>query len=87
VVGRLAVSRAGLVTLLSIAEKGKTRALERAQAFVRDLSASRAVRFVTMMDADCRFEGRGSLRTLAAAFEREPRLCGVAANCLPDLEV
>lgn len=74
------------IVLLSLKEKGKTRALNRSINYLNELSdADRQIPYVVFLDADCEFYGEEILVDMIKRFEENPQLCAVAANCLPDV--
>jgi glycosyltransferase involved in cell wall biosynthesis len=74
------------VALVSMTEKGKTRAINRAIAYFDELSRKDLlIPYVIFLDADCEFLGEEVLVNLINRFEKNPELCAVGANCLPDV--
>ena len=74
------------VVLLSIQEKGKTRAINRAIGYFDELSIKDLqIPYVIFLDADCEFLIREVLINFINRFEQNPRLHAVGADCLPDV--
>jgi len=74
------------VELVSITEKGKTRAINRAIKFFDEISKTDLpIPFVIFLDADCEFLGKEVLIHFVNRFEANPQSCAVAADCLPDV--
>ena len=74
------------VVLVSIKEKGKTRAINEGIRFLDQISnANLSIPYVIFLDADCAFVGKEALVDFVKQFEQNPQLCAVAANCLPDV--
>jgi glycosyltransferase involved in cell wall biosynthesis len=74
------------IVLVSMAEKGKTRAINRAIKFFDQISSTDLqIPYVIFLDADCEFLGREVLINFINRFEQNPRLCAVGADCLPDV--
>jgi len=74
------------VVLLSIKEKGKTRAINRAISYFDELSKNDLlIPYVIFLDADCEFKGEEALINFVNRFEQNSQLCAVGADCLPDV--
>lgn len=74
------------VVLVSMTEKGKTRAINRAIRFFDEISnADPSIPYVIFLDADCEFLGKEALINFVNRFEENPELCAVGADCLPDV--
>jgi glycosyltransferase involved in cell wall biosynthesis len=74
------------VALVSIKEKGKTRAINRAIKFFDEISSTDLqIPYVIFLDADCEFNGKEALIDFVNRFEQNPQLCAVGADCLPDV--
>jgi len=74
------------VALVSMTEKGKTKAINRAIKFFDQISNNDLkIRYVIFLDADCEFLGKDVLINFINRFEQNPRLCAVGADCLPDV--
>jgi|GEM_PF-1237904 len=74
------------VVLVSMAEKGKSRAINRAIKFFDQTSnADHKIPYVIFMDADCEFLGKDVLINFIKRFEQNPQLCAVGADCVPDV--
>ena len=74
------------VVLLSIKEKGKTRAINRAIGFFDELcETGYLIPHVIFLDSDCEFNGKEARINFVNRFEQNPKLCAVGANCLPDV--
>jgi len=75
----------GRIELLSIQEKGKTKAIHRAIDFLDHISKTPyAVPYVIFLDADCEFVGDQVLLHFVEGFDQNNKLCAIAADCLPD---
>ena len=76
----------GKVVLLSMKEKGKTKALNRSINYFNELSdTGLQIPYVVFLDADCEFLDKEVLINFINRFEQNPQLCAVGANCLPDV--
>ena len=74
------------VVLVSMKEKGKTKAINRAIEVISGMeNAGVEIPYVIFLDADCEFYGRGALVKFVKEFRINPKLCAVAADCLPDV--
>ena len=74
------------VVLVSMTEKGKTRAINRAIKFFDQISNNDLqIPYVIFLDADCEFLGKDVLINFINRFEQNPQLCAVGADCLPDV--
>jgi glycosyltransferase involved in cell wall biosynthesis len=74
------------VTLISMREKGKTKAINRVIRYLEDISSeSQDIPYVVFLDADCEFIGEKALVNFVERFEETPELCAVAADRLPDV--
>jgi glycosyltransferase involved in cell wall biosynthesis len=74
------------VVLVSIGEKGKTKAINRAINFIdRISSADSPTPYVIFLDADCEFHGKEALLNFIKRFEQNPQLRAVGADCVPDV--
>lgn len=86
IVNRMREQYPNRVQLVSISEKGKTRAINEAiklfeELSIRDLEIS----YVIFLDADCEFVGSEVLVNFLERFETNPKLAAVGATCLPDV--
>jgi glycosyltransferase involved in cell wall biosynthesis len=74
------------VVLISMTEKGKTRAINRAIRLFDEISKTDLpIPYVIFLDADCEFIGKDVLISFINRFEQNPQLCAVAADCVPDV--
>jgi glycosyltransferase involved in cell wall biosynthesis len=74
------------VVLVSMREKGKTRAINRAIKFFDQISNNDLqIPYIIFLDADCEFNGKEALIDFVNRFEQNPQLCAVGADCLPDV--
>jgi len=74
------------VVLISMTEKGKTRAIKGAIGYFDELSRKGfLIPYVVFLDADCWFLGEEVLINFINRFEQNLPLCAVGANCLPDV--
>jgi glycosyltransferase involved in cell wall biosynthesis len=74
------------VELVSMTEKGKARAINRAIAYFDELSRKDLlIPYVIFLDADCEFLGKEVLINFLNRFDQNPQLCAVGADCLPDV--
>jgi glycosyltransferase involved in cell wall biosynthesis len=74
------------VVLVSMTEKGKLRAINRAIEFFDQISSiDLQVPYVIFLDADCEFLGKEVLINFINRFEQNPRLCSIGADCVPDV--
>jgi glycosyltransferase involved in cell wall biosynthesis len=74
------------VDLVSIKEKGKTKAINSAIKFLdRLVSHGSKIPYVIFLDADCEFVGKEVLINFNKRFELNPQLCAVGADCVPDV--
>lgn len=74
------------VALVSMKEKGKTKAINRLIRFFDEVSNTvPPIPYVIFLDADCEFLGKEVLINFIKRFEKNPQLCGVGADCLPDV--
>lgn len=74
------------VQLVSIREKGKTRAINEAIKLFKEMSrAGFEIPYVIFLDADCEIVGREALPNFVKRFESNPLLCAISANCVPDV--
>lgn len=74
------------VVLVSMTEKGKPRAINRAIKFFDQISNSDLpIPYVIFLDADCEFLGKEVLINFINRFEQNPRLCAIGADCVPDV--
>lgn len=74
------------VALISMTEKGKTRAINRAIKFFDQLSNNDLqIPYVIFLDADCEFLGKEVLSNFLNRFDQSPQLYAVGADCLPDV--
>ncbi|MGD0918363.1 MAG: glycosyltransferase family 2 protein [Thermodesulfobacteriota bacterium] len=74
------------VVLLSIKEKGKTKAINRAITYFNELSKGGcSIPCIIFLDADCEFIGNDALINFMQWFEQKPELCAIGADCLPDV--
>jgi glycosyltransferase involved in cell wall biosynthesis len=88
IVRQLSESHPGRVELLSVTEKGKTMAINATvQCLSGILQKGGEIPYVVFLDADCVFADRDALVCLVGRFEKEPLLCAVGADCVPDVVV
>jgi glycosyltransferase involved in cell wall biosynthesis len=74
------------VVFLSIQEKGKTRAINRAIAYFDELSKNNVlIPYVVFLDADCELNGKEALINFVSRFKEAPKLCAIGADCVPDV--
>lgn len=74
------------VSLISIPDKGKTKAINKAIQYFKETSdADAAIPYVVFLDADCDFLGSEVLCNFIKHFEQNPNLCAVSSHCLPDV--
>ena len=74
------------VVLLSIKEKGKTKAINRGIAYFEELAQDGfSIPCIVFLDADCEFIGNQALINFMHRFEQKPELCAIGADCLPDV--
>lgn len=74
------------VVLISMTEKGKTRAINRAIRLFDEISKiDLPIPYVIFLDADCEFIGKDVLISFINRFEQNPQLCAVGADCVPDV--
>ena len=74
------------IELVSMTEKGKTRAINRGIKFFDQISNNDLqIPYVIFLDADCEFLGKEVLINFLNRFDQNPQLCAVAADCLPDV--
>jgi len=74
------------VVLISMTEKGKTRAINKAIRFLDEISNNDLqIPYVIFLDADCELLGKEVLTNFINRFEENPQLCAVAADCVPDV--
>ncbi len=73
------------VRLISMTEKGKTKALNEAIKLFWGISKEVSVPFIVFLDADCQFIGKENLTYFVQQFEQNHQLCAVGADCLPDV--
>jgi len=74
------------VQLVSIIEKGKTRAINEAIKLFDEMSVSGLkIPYIIFLDADCEFIGSEALLSFVKPFENNPLLCAIFANCVPDV--
>ena len=74
------------VILVSIKEKGKTVAINRAISYFDELSKNDfLIPYVIFLDADCEFNGKEVLINFVNRFEENPQLCAIGADCVPDV--
>jgi glycosyltransferase involved in cell wall biosynthesis len=86
IVGAIAKNNSDKIELISISEKGKTRAINRAISFFEDVTdTSSTIPYIIFLDADCEFIGKEVLLDFVRRFEETPELCAVGADCLPDV--
>ncbi|OGW40205.1 MAG: hypothetical protein A2Y97_13725 [Nitrospirae bacterium RBG_13_39_12] len=84
IVRDLEMKNTGKIELISINEKGKTKAINRVIRFFDDIAKSLCLPYVIFLDADCKFIGNYALINFVERFEQNSQLCAVAADCLPD---
>lgn len=86
IVSRMAENYPNKVQLVSIREKGKTRAINEAIKLFEEMSVSGLkIPYVIFLDADCEIVGREALVSFVRRFENNPLLCAISANCVPDV--
>jgi glycosyltransferase involved in cell wall biosynthesis len=86
IVRGIAKKKPDKIELMSISEKGKTRAINKAIGFFDQISNTCLITpYVIFLDADCEFIGEEVLIDFVRWFEQNPQLCAVAADCLPDV--
>lgn len=74
------------IVLVSMKEKGKTKAINRAIGLFDELLAGGfTIPYVIFLDADCDFYDKDVLVKIVTSFEVNPQLCAVSANCIPDV--
>lgn len=74
------------VTLISLREKGKTKAINRAIRYLEDIaSENQVIPYVVFLDADCEFIGEKAIVNFVQRFKATPELCAVAADRVPDV--
>lgn len=73
------------VRLISMTEKGKTKALNEAIKLFEELSKDVSTPYIVFLDADCQFIGKKNLTYFVQHFEQNHQLCAVGADCLPDV--
>jgi glycosyltransferase involved in cell wall biosynthesis len=74
------------VILVSIKEKGKTKAINKAiKYFDQILTTDLYIPYVIFLDADCEFNGNDTLINFVNRFEQNFQLCAVGADCIPDV--
>jgi glycosyltransferase involved in cell wall biosynthesis len=74
------------VKLISMKEKGKTKAINQAISFFEDVTdTSSTMPYIIFLDADCEFIGKEVFLDFVKRFEETPELCAVGADCLPDV--
>ena len=74
------------VMLISLTEKGKTKALNKTISFLEHLMEEQwAIPYVVFLDADCQFIGKSALIHFIERFDQNPQLCAIGADCLPDV--
>jgi glycosyltransferase involved in cell wall biosynthesis len=73
--------------LISMREKGKTKALNRSISYLNDMAKRHDnLPFVVYLDADCEFVGNDVLISFINRFEDIPRLCAVGACNVPQFK-
>ena len=86
IVKLLAEHNPSRVELVSIKEKGKTKAINKAIKYFEQISNTDClIPYVIFLDADCQFVGNEVLLNFIKQFESNPYLCAVGANCIPDV--
>jgi len=74
------------VDLISMEEKGKTKAINKMIKYFEQISNNDLpIPYVIFLDADCEFVGKEVLINFIKRFEQNPQLCAVAADCVPDV--
>ena len=74
------------IMLISIREKGKTKALNKTISFLEHLMEEQwAIPYVVLLDADCQFIGKSALIDFIERFDQNPYLQAIGADCLPDV--
>ena len=74
------------VLLISMPEKGKTKAINRAIKYFEQISNTDClIPYVIFLDADCEFIDNDVLVNFITRLESNPLLCAIGANCLPDV--
>lgn len=72
------------VVLISMKEKGKTRALNTTLNYLAEMEKGADIPYVVFLDADCEFVGNGVLTAFMRRFEEVPSICAVGATCVPN---
>ena len=86
IVSGMAENYPNRVQLVSIREKGKTRAINQAIKLFEEMSrAGFEIPYIIFLDADCEFIGSEALVSFVKRFESIPLLCAISANCVPDV--
>jgi glycosyltransferase involved in cell wall biosynthesis len=86
VVNRMVEQYPDRIQLVSIREKGKTKAINEAiKLFDKISNGGFKIPYVIFLDADCEFNDKEVLLNFVKRFEQNPQLCAVGANCLPDV--
>ena len=86
IVSRMAEKYPNRVQLVSIKEKGETRAINEAIKLFEEMSrAGVEIPYIIFLDADCEFIGSEAFINFVKGFESNPLLCAISANCLPDV--
>jgi glycosyltransferase involved in cell wall biosynthesis len=71
--------------LMSMKEKGKTKALNNVITYVKEeIDKEANIPYVIFLDADCEFVGDNTFIKFVKRFEETPLLCAVGANCIPN---
>ena len=74
------------IDLLSIREKGKTKAINETIKYLDNtLLPHYEIPYVIFLDADCNFLGNDNLINFVEQFDWNIDLCAVGADCLPDV--
>lgn len=77
----------GALKLISMSDKGKTIALNRAiECIKKDNKNNNDITYVVFMDADCEFVGNEVILNFIKTFEETPSLCAVGATNVPKLK-
>jgi glycosyltransferase involved in cell wall biosynthesis len=86
IVSEMARIHPGKVELVSLREKGKTRAINGTIRHLDNLvNCGVRIPYVIFLDADCEFAEHYALERFLQCFEENPLLCAIGAHCLPDV--
>jgi len=74
------------VDLISMEEKGKTKAINKVIKYLEQISThDLLIPFVIFLDADCEFVDKEALTNFVKRLQQNSQLCAVAADCVPDV--